>query len=125
MTAATAHLDAIEARSNAATEGPWELAGGNEWLSPLGIDVGSEFESNRPTLKAKDAEFIAHARTDVPHLLTLARNQHAALEAVEALHQPQDPTPSQPWVTCAGCTNGGPYPCPTIKAIRAALGDSL
>ena len=44
-----------------ATPGPWELAGGNEWLSPLGIDVGSEDESNFPTLRSRDAEFIAAA----------------------------------------------------------------
>ena len=45
----------------------------------------------------------------------------AASEAVEALHTPAPPSPSLPWVTCTGCTNGCPYPCPTIAAITAAL----
>lgn len=67
-------LDDIKARVEGHTEGPWELAGGGEWLSPWGIDIGSEDSSSCPTVRPSDAELIAAA----PKLL-------AALEAVEAL----------------------------------------
>lgn len=73
-------IQAIEARANAATEGPWEvraLAGyPNEcWAGPA-IDApgysdfytGYEGEISRP-----NAEFIAHARTDVPALVAEIR----------------------------------------------------
>ena len=107
-------LQPIKDRLAAATPGPWELAGGNEWLSPLGIDVGSEDESSRPTLRAADAEFIAHARQDVPKLV-------AALEAVLALHHPTSRG------DCSECFDayGDHYithPCETVEAITEALG---
>jgi len=51
-------LDEIEARAHAATEGPW------------------------------DADFIAHARTDVPWLIEQVRKRDAALQAVLDLHRP-------------------------------------
>lgn len=41
----------------------------------------------------------------------------ARLDKVRVLHSPVAPSPSRPWVTCSGCTNGGTYPCPTIRAI--------
>ena len=67
-------LAAIKTRAEGHTPGPWELAGGGEWLAPWGIDIGSEDSSSCPTVRPADAELIAAA----PRLL-------AALEAVEAL----------------------------------------
>ncbi|MCW2529343.1 MAG: hypothetical protein JWM76_4203, partial [Pseudonocardiales bacterium] len=82
MSADGLDLDAIRARVDAATEGPWRRAG---WCA-----VESEHEcSNTHTCRGiavtngmgpapyeqwrdqelADAEFIAHARTDVPALL--------------------------------------------------------
>ena len=123
MTATTAHLDAIEARSNAATEGPWEA-----WDRGIGYEVhGQHGEpinwSHGETFGKLDAEFIAHARTDVPHLLALARKQHAALESVGKVADFFDGLGSdasyhgteaemEAWLAAA-------------NAIRAALGDSL
>ena len=80
-------LDKIEARANAATEGPWEWEGEAkaEWeeganslvpsrrpddpvLYGYGYDA-SGIEVKTPA----DAEFIAHARTDVPALVAALR----------------------------------------------------
>ena len=87
-------LDEIEARANAATEGPWEWEGEakGEWE----IGANSLVPSRRPDdpvlygygydasgIEVKnpaDAEFIAHARTDVPKMA-------AALRAVLEVHQ--------------------------------------
>ena len=79
-------LDAIQARADAATEGPWisvrhdltlYVEAESRELNP--INVG--YVGNRPE---PDAEFIAAARTDVPTLLALVREQQARIERVEA-----------------------------------------
>jgi hypothetical protein len=74
-------LDAIRARAEAATEGPWHRVGKSiqadvplsddgpsttKWNTTVVCSVGA-WGSGRPT--GEDAEFIAHARTDVPALL--------------------------------------------------------
>ena len=67
---------------------------------------------------AKDAEFIAHARSDVPVLV-------AAVEAVLELHQ------RNRYDECIECLSTDEYgeatnvdyPCPTVTAIQAALGE--
>jgi len=86
----SADLAAIEARANAATEGPWyvddaeqtvraqEYAG--EIIYDRSAEHSSEWEGFKPT-----AEFIAHARTDVPALLAKVREQAAQLDKVRAL----------------------------------------
>lgn len=68
----TERLDEIEARADAATDGPWEA-----WDRGIGFEVhvdgeglNSEF---RETFQQADAEFIAAARTDVPQLVTALR----------------------------------------------------
>jgi len=73
-------LDAIKARADAATEGPWEadqfgaaMNGRDSWHVRSSGKPGVQVFLNG-TL-AKDAEFIAAARSDVPRLV-------AALEAV-------------------------------------------
>lgn len=64
-------LAAIKARANAATEGPWTWAShttadGDEWavFDPADHALASNRDGWAP-----DAEFIAHARSDVPALL--------------------------------------------------------
>ncbi|MFS0834390.1 hypothetical protein [Arthrobacter phoenicis] len=57
-----------------------------------------------------DAEFIAHARTDVPALLALVRSQQAQIERVEA--------------AIRDCSFDYDFDAPTVvdvEAIRAAL----
>ena len=129
-------LNEIEARANAATDGPWEWEGDAkaEWeeganslvpsrrpddpvLYGYGYDA-SGIEVKTPA----DAEFIAHARQDVPALV-------AALRAVLKLHK-EDVHGWGPGESfCTECQQGYgllvPYPCPTVAAIRQHLGDDL
>ena len=127
-------LNEIEARANAATEGPWEAFPGYQtdfgaWMSAAVDTADGEYlvvEAERD----KDAEFIAHARADVPDMA-------AALRAVLEIHQ--DGGESQGYLDtgsygdmphcCTECGSlgeyGVPYPCPTVTAIRQHLGDDL
>jgi hypothetical protein len=111
-------LDEIKARAEAGTSGLWvnphgamEKYGYEFINSPSGI-VASKIDNHA------NAEFIAHARTDVPRLV-------AALESVLELHQPY--ITRSAWQTCNECWNSGTaeivYPCPTVAAIRTALGE--
>lgn len=72
-------LGEIEARANAATAGPWEIIGGNEYLTGLDIHIGPSDEGG---IRLHDAEFLAHARTDVPELIAIIREQAAQIAAV-------------------------------------------
>ncbi len=89
-------LDQIEARILAASPGPWAVMNVNDPGEDVNfIDVYAESDgletvcrmpnpadySMREFLEA-DAEFIAHSPDDAAYLLTLARKQAAALEAV-------------------------------------------
>lgn len=81
-------LDEIAARADAATEGPWEATPNDRIVSstrtwPEGdpYDVAGMFGHKGAVVegcRTPDAEFIAHAREDVPRLV-------AALRAVEAV----------------------------------------
>ena len=79
-------LDQIEARADAATEGPWEKRTVNGWGMVVSystdamIQLVAEFRHKERDLN--DAEFIAHARTDVPELVEAVRRRDAALRAV-------------------------------------------
>ena len=92
-------LDAIEARANAATDGPWgyPFAGKNRITTPVDIDVteadwgGENLReyvlsclADRNAWRAADAEFIAHARTDVPALVAALREARDLLNAKES-----------------------------------------
>ena len=113
-------LDEIEARANAATEGPWfPNRYSEDW------EVCGELDDNgNPALVASeavgvDAEFIAHARADVPALVE-------ALRAVLNLHFKAQPIPA-----AFGTQEGGDYcvtcaedwPCPTVETIHQHLGE--
>ena len=129
-------LNEIEARANAATEGPWEWEG--EAKAEWELGANSLVPSRRPDdpvlygygydasgIEVKtpaDAEFIAHARTDVPALV-------AALRAVLKLHKEDGHGWGPGESFCTECQQGYgllvPYPCPTVTAIRQHLGDDL
>jgi hypothetical protein len=84
------YLAAVAARTNAATEGPWALEGGDvsqscelaqkigehEW-ERQGIVLGEHIREN-------DAEFIAHAREDIPALLAHIHALQAKVDGVQA-----------------------------------------
>ena len=138
-------LNEIEARANAATEGPWApwkdqdgakhmqgllMVGNADAVIPEGemwvedVDINPVAHTYTPS----DREFIAHARTDVPALV-------AALRAVLEVHQ--DGGESQGYLDdgsygdiphcCTECGSlgeyGVPWPCATVTAIRQHLGD--
>ena len=123
-------LDEIQARADAATEGPWEWTKGAEACAvavpenrdglygPLTWD-----DHNGEVFRESDAQFIAHARTDVPALVK-------ALRAVEAVHKLTyydkwgrvTSTPSDFGGWCEGCGSfAGNSACKTIRAIQQAL----
>lgn len=86
----TAMLDAVEARLNEVTDGPWVDANcGNDccvWVysteDPEGQLAGVDSIAN--------AKFIAHSRTDIPALVALARQQDAKLMAIRELVEMSD-----------------------------------
>lgn len=78
-------LAAIEARADAAYPAPWKA-----WDRGIGYEVHTIHDEplnyqHRETFGKADAEFIANARTDVPALLAMVREQRARLDAVLAL----------------------------------------
>lgn len=120
-------LDKIEARTNAATEGPWVTytvtphMGSEVLTAPReGEDYGDYVVPEY--IDMDNAEFIAHARTDVPALV-------AALRAVLKLHKEDGHGWGPGESFCTECQQGYgllvPYPCPTVTAIRQHLGDDL
>ena len=148
-------LAAIRARLDAATPGPWSYTLGTP---TMGGTTWSLRVAGKPGIRAgvveyqhgdANAEFITHARTDIPALL-------AAVEAALALHQPReeavldDPEclreecdhdgecpPTGSVTVCAACweiteagyeyfsESGIPdqilYPCATARTITEAL----
>lgn len=82
-------LSEIEERTNAATEGPWIA----EYSSEQGdCVIPHDAHSTREAvavcrlyLRAFDAEFIAHARTDVPKLVAEVKRLQAAASVVESV----------------------------------------
>lgn len=123
-------LEEIQARADAATEGPWEV----DRNYPFSSDLVGIYATNRKNYVIKaddqdeyltrgdDATFIAQAREDVPKLV-------AALRAVEAVHPRTCEQSGRrdcgdaacPVLVCGPC--GDSWPCQTIAAIREALDD--
>jgi hypothetical protein len=64
------NLEEIRARSAAASEGPWE-ADGWEVYGPARRWVAETHDPDNVEQCEADAEFVAHARTDIPNLLAL------------------------------------------------------
>lgn len=103
-------LDEIEARANAATEGPWNvfmdrIDHPGRSLVAVAYDVGCD----------EDAEFIAHARTDVPALVAVARyalSQHA-------------PDGHGNCGPCDDATGEDGWPCSTVREIHRLLGEDV
>lgn len=74
-------LEEIAARADAATPGPWEFkdTSKKDWYS-YEVNGPERFDSNgndgnfiHRTTHFDDANFIAHARTDIPKLLKIIR----------------------------------------------------
>ena len=117
-------LDVIEARAEAATPGPWrnepDTGAGRVWVQrgyfrdeadcePLFSLRGKEAYEQR----SADADFIAHARTDIPNLLAAldeleAENKELKLDLAAAEHYTTDDLTS-PARLCVKCRR--PWPC--------------
>lgn len=69
-------IDAIEARADAATPGPWDVAMDCVTAPTCGEILRI---TGWPEVGDVDAEFIAHAREDVPDLLAYVRDLEAKL----------------------------------------------
>lgn len=93
-------LDAIEARANAATEGPWIdrwehiadepednqrgiVNGGDETLKSLVVGC-TWWDGHHLVLRKEDAAFISAARTDVPALVAEVRRLREAVRELGA-----------------------------------------
>lgn len=93
MTDITERLAEIEARVEAATEGSWRARGSQvdpSWKWAAGVestslDPGEVDTTVAEVVDGPDAEFIAHARTDVPWLIEQVRQRDEAIERVRAL----------------------------------------
>lgn len=66
-------LDAIQARVDAATPGPWCWSWYDKWCGLNGPFGGILYHHANWNVLDDDAEFIAHARTDVPQLVAELR----------------------------------------------------
>lgn len=76
----TQRLAEIEARTKAATPGPWRREG--DWNDIAAIDTdGTPYgvAGNDESISHPDAEFIAHAREDVPWLIERLSRAEAEL----------------------------------------------
>jgi hypothetical protein len=84
-------LDAIEERANAATPGPWLPYSEERWCGVVTGERGEEVEVMvGQAVSEADAEFVAHAREDVPALVTEVRRLSGYLSPF----QPGDPDPT-------------------------------
>lgn len=133
---ASERLAEIQARAEEATEGPWKVNGADEdWAvissgpdsvfhaySAHGICEGCECGDGAAhvAIGIEDAEFIAHARTDVPALVIALRSVLNVHEPVDALHTPT----GKQMKVCSECERDGDWrvwPCLTVRAIENAL----
>ena len=113
-------LNEIEARTNAATEGPWELLGDGEYVSGPGILVAPDDGG----VTSADAEFIAAARTDVPALLDALEKVLRLHPRVVVLHADPEFGRMEDDAICGACIvdyEAADWPCPTVEAITTAL----
>lgn len=124
-------LDEIETRANAATEGPWEWDGESNEPWPAGDNSLRSVSGAKDDLvlyawgydaygieaaRDADAEFIAHARTDVPALAAVARyalSQHSKDETHNECGH------------CADSYGEDGWPCSTVREIHRLLGEDV
>ena len=123
-------IQEIEARLEAATQGPWDV----ETIPETGESrVIVRSNTGDPMLdvsvaphgvRAEDAEFIAHAPEDIRALIDEVTDLRMKLEAaqfqieeVKALHFPADLKLYAATIKeCATC-EGQKWPCPTMRAL--------
>ena len=78
-------LEAIRGRAEKATPGPWETRGPTAVYGRLQRDQNSTGDLVARCVQAHDATFIAHAREDIPALLSRCEELEGALGDAESL----------------------------------------
>ena len=113
-----AQLDEIEAAAKEATPGPWEVIGGGEYVTPIGLPAGFDDCGVSP----RDVHYIA--AFDPPTVLALiaeVRELRAKVERVRLLHEPSGDPEVDSLSTCDTCSDldgkSPRWPCATIKAL--------
>lgn len=89
MTAAD-RLDEIRTRADAATDGPWEYPENLLGLKNTTVFVADRSDGVALVKSPATAEFIAHARTDVPALVAALRavlNACSTYEKTQAIYR--------------------------------------
>ena len=112
-------LDEIEARANAATEAPWEAS-----MDRVEHTGASAYAVAYDVAREQDAEFISHARADVPALLDALEKVLRLHPRVVVLHADPEFGRMEDDAICGACiVNHEPadWPCPTVEAITTAL----
>ena len=107
-------LQPIKDRLNAATPGPWEIIGGNEYLTGIDVVIGSWDDGG---ISLEDATFLSSAPTDQARLI-------AAVEAVAGMHVMEFIEDGQYSRTrCEECLyeQTDDEQCPTVAALTSAL----
>ena len=121
-------LAEIEARFEAATDGPWVAvmgASGGWWVEQPNTATIADIDVDYSGNPDANAHLIAHARTDLPATMK-------ALRAVLELHKDGGESPGyteNDYEDIAHCCTtcgsfgeyGEPYPCDTVRAITEAL----
>lgn len=120
-------LDEIQQRADAATEGPWVTWTGldpdgtrREGISPerdIEVDI---CETPRTPDGREDAEFIAHARQDVPALVGALRAVLDEIKRAEDLVRQ-----STPPKTAEALIRNGDAPKVSTGSLRRAITDAL
>lgn len=100
-------LARIEARAAATTPGPWAVLDGHviaDWE-----DIGVVEPVTEPFIDPRDAEFIAHAREDVPALIAALRVAWAERDRLRTVERDAlvvlsvaFPTNTMPWLMDVG-----------------------
>ena len=106
-----AQLDEIEAAAKEATPGPWEVIGGGEYVTPIGLPAGFDDCGVSP----RDVHYIA--AFDPPTVLALiaeVRELRAKVERVRELHR-ENAYPDRPVSRCRDCDDV--WPCETARAL--------
>jgi hypothetical protein len=105
--------EAIRARADAATKGPWSADGtdlkvnttdGRALIVLATVLLGDDDSRENHPQARTDAEFIAATREDVPALLDV-------FDRIREIHRPAIVRQG----TCADC--GQRYPCPTVQML--------
>lgn len=121
-------LEVIKQRTEDATDGPWRFTPEVLGIKSTTVMAGEEQVGYFSVGQAQphDAEFIAHARQDLPALVAEVERLQGVVERVRELHRAVDIEPSE--TVCHECSvemfdghyfaDAIEWPCATIRALE-------